>query len=276
MLSVRRLETSEFVTEVIPRVAEREVENNLMLGIARRLVEQTDGAADAVLAAVEARGELVGAVVRTPPRYPVVTRLPEGAARAIAEFFSTLGEVPDGAIGPDAHGHDLTLAFAELRGGRIECASDELVYELTAVLPPAQPPGFARLATVTDVPIVTRYFGEFFREVVLPYPPDPATMAAAVIEQGRALLWDDSGVRSMACTARRTPTGIALAPVYTSPDARGRGYGSAVTAELCQRLLDSGNRFVCLHAERKNEISNRIYRAIGFRHVANLSVWSVH
>ena len=275
MLHVRRLDAAEFAAEVIPKLAEREVENNLLIGIAERALAQTDGGADAVLAVVESHGEILGAVVCTPPRLPVVSRLPGGGAHALAEFFAGLGDLPEGAIGPDAHGQALARELAERRGRSIDLASDELIYELRAVHPPRPPEGFARMATIADVPVLTRYMSEFFREVALPHPPDPVTMAAAVVEQQRALLWDDNGVRSMACTARRTPTGTALAPVYTPPNARRRGYASAVTAELCQRLLDSGNRFVCLHADRKNETSNRIYRTIGFRHVADLNVWTI-
>jgi L-amino acid N-acyltransferase YncA len=275
MLSVRRVEASEFISQVLPVLAEREVENNLIVGLAQRLAGDPDAAATAVLAVVETGGALVGAALRTPPRFPIVTRLPEGAARVLAQFFSRLGDVPDGAIGPEDHGRDLALVFAEQRGGRLERASDEIIYELRAVRPPARPPGSARPATPDDLPVVTEYMAAFFREIALPHPPDPAEHAQRAITESRPLLWDDGGVRSMACRARRTLRGAAIAPVYTPPEARGRGYGSAVTAALCQRLLDAGSKFVCLHADRANKTSNHIYQAIGFEEVCGLGVWSV-
>ena len=275
MFGVRKLEASTFVTEVVPWLSAREVENNVMIGIAQRLARAPETAPGAVLAAVEAHGALVGAVICTPPHFAIVTALPAGAAGHIASFFRELGFTPDGAYGPADHGRNVACAFAEALGRRAEKGSDEILYELVAVRAPARPAGGARLATEDDLPLLTRLIGEFFAELGLPHPPDATTLAERRVASGSALLWEDGEVRALACEARRMTTGAAIAPVYTVPSARGRGYGSAVTAELCQRLLDDGCRFVCLHAERKNPTSNRIYQAIGFRTAGTFNSWIV-
>ncbi|HEY3493432.1 MAG TPA: GNAT family N-acetyltransferase [Polyangiaceae bacterium] len=275
MYDVRRLDVQEFASRVVPFLAEREVEYNLLIGISARLAEQPEDARGAVFAAVEAGGRLVGAVLRTPPQLPIVTRLEPGAARAVARFLASVGDVPDGAIAPEEHGRELARALAELRGGNVELTSDEIVYELTEVRRPRQPSGFARPAAPEDAAIVQEFVAHFFREVELPHPPPPEVLTERILREQTALLWDDGGVRSLACRARYTTTGAAIAPVYTPPEARGRGYASAVTAELCERLLGAGRRFVCLHAERSNPVSNRIYRAIGFREVSTNRVWTL-
>src|SRR5581483_10201146 len=52
-------------------------------------------------------------------------------------------------------------------------------------------------------------------------------------------LWEDAGeVVSLAGWGGRTPNGIRVGPVYTPPELRGRGYATALTAELSQQLLD--------------------------------------
>lgn len=275
MFSVRRLEPDEFSAVVVPFLAASEVENNLMIGLAERIALQPETTPGAVLAAVEARGKIVAATLRTPPNYPVVTALPPGAAAKVAEFFAGLGELPDGAVGPGSHGRELAERFAEQRQRRVELASDEIVYELTTLCEPTRPRGRARHAELAELPIVTRFIAEFFREVALPHSPDPAVFARRILERRAALLWDDSGPVSLACWARHTVTGTAIAPVYTPRESRNRGYASAVTAELCRELLASGRRFVCLHAERGNAASNHVYQSLGFRAVSTINVWTV-
>jgi GNAT superfamily N-acetyltransferase len=275
MFSVKRLEAPEFRAQVVPLLAEHEVEYNLLLGLAMRIAAQPETAPDAVFCVVQKDGVFAGAALRTPPKLPIVTRLPEGAARAVAEFFRSIGDVPDGAIGPGEHGRDVASVFAEWRAGRLELASDELVYELRELREPRSPPGFARTGTTEDAPTVTRFLTEFFAEVALPHPPDPAAQAARVLERNAAWLWDDGGPRALACWARQLTLGAAIAPVYTAPDSRGRGYGTAVTAALCRELFASGRKYVCLHADRNNAASNHVYRSLGFREVSTNQVWTI-
>lgn len=275
MFSVRRLDAADFAAEVIPVLAEREVEHNLMVGLALRIAADPSATPGAVFCAVERNGRLVGAALRTPPKLPIVTRLPAGAARAVAEFFRGIGDVPDGAIGPDEQGRDVAAVFAEWRAGRVELASDEIVYELTELRALPAPPGSSRRATPEDAPVVTRFLAEFVREVMLPQPPDPSQLAARLLRDEAVRLWDDGEPRALACWARHMTRGTAIAPVYTAKDARGRGYGGAITAALCRELFANGRSYVCLHADRNNPASNHVYRKLGFREVSTNNVWTV-
>jgi len=275
MLSVRSLGIREFTREVVPYLLEREVENNLLLGIAEQHAGLPEPASDAVWLALEDDGAIVGAAVRTPPHYVAVSHLPPGAARAVARFFVQLGNVPDGASGPDEHGRDVLVALREELGGLVELRSPETIYELTSVLDIGVTPGSARTATADDLEVVKAYFEAFARELVLPPGMDVAAMAGAHVARGTALLWEDGGPRALACRARKTPTGSAIAPVYTPPESRRRGYGAAVTAALARRLLDAGDRFVCLFADQKNPTANHVYQRVGFRRVGDFNVWKL-
>ena len=66
-----------------------------------------------------------------------------------------------------------------------------------------------------------------------------------------------------------TPNGIRIGPVYTPPDLRGRGYGTAVTAEVSRLLLDRGHRFCFLYTDLANPTSNAIYMRIGYEPVCD-------
>ncbi|NIW24526.1 MAG: GNAT family N-acetyltransferase, partial [Gammaproteobacteria bacterium] len=76
--------------------------------------------------------------------------------------------------------------------------------------------------------------------------------------------WEHGGPCAMVGAGRETPNGVCISAVYTPPQCRRRGYASIATAELSQRLLDSGKRFCCLYTDIDYPTSNAIYHAIGY------------
>jgi predicted GNAT family acetyltransferase len=74
------------------------------------------------------------------------------------------------------------------------------------------------------------------------------------------------------CVAGSTPSPPAAArigPVYTPPDLRRNGYGTALTAELTRRLLAGGCDRCMLYTDLANPTSNAIYTRIGYRPVCD-------
>ena len=71
-----------------------------------------------------------------------------------------------------------------------------------------------------------------------------------------------------------TPNGARIGPIYTPPDQRRRGYGSALTADLTQLQLDRGRRFCFLFTDLANPTSNSIYQQIGYRPVSDSAQWA--
>ena len=68
-----------------------------------------------------------------------------------------------------------------------------------------------------------------------------------------------------------TPTGIRIGPVYTPPESRRRGYGTACTAALSRMLmLERGHRNCFLYTDLANPTSNGIYVAIGYQPVCDM------
>jgi predicted GNAT family acetyltransferase len=86
---------------------------------------------------------------------------------------------------------------------------------------------------------------------------------------GGFVLWDDEGPVSLAGWGGRTPNGVRIGPVYTPPEHRRRGYGSAVTAAASAEQLAAGRRFCFLYTDLANPTSNRIYVAIGYEPVCD-------
>ncbi len=91
------------------------------------------------------------------------------------------------------------------------------------------------------------------------------------------VLWEDEG-RPVSVTGfgSPTPTGIRIGPVYTPPELRGRGYASALVAEVSQAQLDAGRRFCFLYTNLANPTSNKIYVDLGYKRVCDSLQLSFH
>jgi predicted GNAT family acetyltransferase len=94
----------------------------------------------------------------------------------------------------------------------------------------------------------------------------------ARLAAGRALVWEDRGPVSYAGSS--TPAGgvVRIGPVYTPPAHRGRGYASALVAAISQLSLDRGAAACCLYTDLANPTSNRIYLAVGYRPLCDVTL----
>jgi predicted GNAT family acetyltransferase len=61
---------------------------------------------------------------------------------------------------------------------------------------------------------------------------------------------------------------VRVGPVYTPPEQRGRGYGTAATAAATAGILSAGAQ-PCLFTDLSNPTSNSIYQRIGYRAVTD-------
>jgi RimJ/RimL family protein N-acetyltransferase len=125
--------------------------------------------------------------------------------------------------------------------------------------------GRARSVTAEDAPLLMEWAAAFHRETV-PYDPPPTPQGVAkAAASGRYMFWivRDQPV-SMAAVARRLKNTIAIAPVYTPPHLRGRGYAGSVTSAVVERAFAEGKTAVCLYTDMRNPFSNRCYARIGF------------
>jgi predicted GNAT family acetyltransferase len=82
------------------------------------------------------------------------------------------------------------------------------------------------------------------------------------------LLWDDDGPACLVGWSPRELDIVRIAPVYTPPERRGRGYASAAVAEASARLLAEDLDAVILLADRDNPTATGVYRRVGYRPVA--------
>jgi uncharacterized protein len=142
---------------------------------------------------------------------------------------------------------------------------------LTQVESVPQPCGAARVATTDDIAWISQAQHDFVTELDL--PDDAERLRKQVprrIENRQFWIWEDEGAVAFAGWSDAPPDEARVAPVYTPPHARGRGYATALVAAMSKALLDEGRRQLFLITDLANPVSNSIYAKIGYRAQSDL------
>lgn len=252
-----------FLAQAEGFLLENEAENNLPLGIAHSVLRS---GADAFFATVDAGGAPRAAAVWTPPHRVLLGGRHAEAFAALAAHLSRRSLRPAGAMGVAGIVERFAAEYAALAGVHVEIAFRDRLYALARVIWPRPIPGLLRSARDDEAAILADWLFAFAREAGVGAPSRDEALAATRgrIAEGALFVWDDGGPVSMASLSRPTATGIAVTYVYTPDGLRGRGYAKAAVARLSQRALDSGRRSVYLFADLANEVSNHVYRSIGY------------
>jgi predicted GNAT family acetyltransferase len=154
---------------------------------------------------------------------------------------------------------ELTRTGAEVEGQRI--------YEVTEVTMPVGVTGQGRRAETDDRDVVAALLAGFADETGA-LVGDTEAQADQGIAEGRLWVWERHDLPVALAGTSPAAGGVRrVGPVFTPARYRRCGYGSAITAEVSRAVLGGGERCI-LYTELANATSNGIYRAIGYRAVA--------
>ncbi|HEV3188065.1 MAG TPA: GNAT family N-acetyltransferase [Acidimicrobiales bacterium] len=225
-------------------------------------------------------GVVVGAAMRTAPFGLQIGPMPTEAAAKLAGAVAIVDDEFPWLAGSEElvttflesyeHCHSRGSKRTSLRGRM------SLLYELEGLVVP-EVEGNSRVATMDDFELVDQWssdFHYFIEGVAREADERDQAVLIARVNEGALNLWSVRGVVvAMAgrATPVETPSGSVtrVGPVFTPAENRGRGYGSAVTASVCEGLLAQGSR-VMLYADAGNPTSNGVYQRIGFEIVDNV------
>lgn len=214
----------------------------------------------------------VGGAIRTPPHNLVLLR--PVAERAIGTLVAAIDDELTGVVGAVPEVDAFAAAWAALRTLEVRTAFDQRIYALRKVAPPEPVPGAMRLADTADRSLVVDWARAFARETL--HGNDDAARVERSVDARLEVsgagfgLWEVDGLPvSLAGFGGRTPSGIRVGPVYTPPEHRRHGYGTAVTAAVSQLNLDRGRRVCFLYTDLANQTSNAIYQRIGYEPVCD-------
>jgi Predicted acetyltransferase len=204
-----------------------------------------------------------GIAVRSEADYPVSVYGEWPAARC-AELSELFGALPGlrGVSGEQG-------VVAGLAGDRVGRRMAQRLFRLDALVPPDGVPGSAVFAGPAERDLVRAWCYTFLVEAEGVWISESAArrIADRAVDGGHCFLW--SGGTELVSMAARRPViagSARVGPVYTPPEHRGRGYGSAVTAAATRSILDDGAVPV-LFTDLANPTSNKIYQQLGYRPV---------
>ena len=270
-------DAAAFLAEAEPFLLADEPRHNLILGIAGTIRDSPDHYPTRSLWLVRDQGTVAAAALRTPP-YNLILAAPRSGDALAALARGIAADLP-GVVGAEPEAVGFADLWSQQTGLRARTNMRQGIYALEQVQPPSTAPGSGRVATADDRELALRWWIDFGEEV-LHDVGSGRDRAEATLDHRLSspsagiLLWEDGGKPvAFAGWGGPTPNGIRIGPVYTPPELRGRGYATALSAELSQRLLDGrlfagGRRFCFLYTDLANPTSNAIYERIGYRRVA--------
>jgi len=278
-VQLTRHETAgDFLARAGDFLTAREAEHNLILGISSRLQREPILYGEpAYLATVEDEGRVIGVTMRTPPHNLILSEIDDEAAIAVVleDAREVFGTIP-GVVGPKAPVAEFAELWQEATGTEAQLEIAQRCFRAEHVKAPPDVSGAMRVYEGRDRELAVEWMDAFVAEAL--HGPEPESSAEFVDRRtedpdGGLVIWDDGEAVSMAGFGGRTPNGIRIGPVYTPTELRGRGYASALTAALTQRLLDEGRQFCFLFTDLANPTSNSIYQRIGYRPVSDVDLW---
>jgi GNAT superfamily N-acetyltransferase len=227
---------------------------------------------DSLLLSVWEDGIAVGAALQTPP-YPLACNaIPENlitdVAAALVEWRPDLTGVRGGRSSAGAFAD----VWHAITGRATTIGTEERLYRLGTLRPPADVAGAPRAATEDDCGLladwVELFFAEAFGEAQNGAAEEFVVNANHVGH--RFVLWDVDGIPVSMAMLRVPAADVSrIGPVFTPTGRRGHGYGSAVTAAAAALAHRTGTTDVVLFADLANPTSNAIYQRIGFEPVAD-------
>jgi hypothetical protein len=217
-------------------------------------------------ATIEDDGRLLGCAFRTPPYRLGLTTLSDTALAALLVSVAGVYSALPGVSGPEPTANVFAAAWCRMRGGSAIVRVRQRLHSLRVLVPPTRiPNGALRLAADRDATIVHAWAEAFIRDAGV--EGVNAGFFAQLLAARQVYLWDDGGPRCIAAAIRHTAQGSAIGVLYTPPELRSRGYGSATVAALSALLFRGGEKGCYLYADPASTAVNRIVGGIGYQAV---------
>lgn len=173
----------------------------------------------------------------------------------------------------------LCQAFMEAYGGGFQLRSAMDIMVLDELIEPRPCDGAVRKAAETDLDTVVDWMCRFHLEALNETPDDAGIHERYSGRISAGDIWmleaPDGTPAAMAGIARKLAHGVSVNAVYTLPEYRGRAYAQNVVAQICREKLNEGNRYCTLFVDKKNPLSNRAYKKIGFKILEDCSEYKL-
>jgi predicted GNAT family acetyltransferase len=270
---------AEFLDAVGPTLAEHEEAHHLMLGVAEAAAAGRAPNDGLFVVSVDDADGLVLAALMTRDRPLLVASDRADVTSAAALLWNALRAEqlqPRLVIGTVGQIEGVVEQWTRATSGRATLAMRQRAYTLTSLKAIAQTSGRLRVATSSDLDVVSEWISHFESEALANVVPQSSRASAERrIAAGEIHLWCDPEPRTMAASVRPTKRAIAVSSVYTPREWRRQGYATACVAALSKLLLQRGFELCVLYTDLSNPTSNSIYTRIGYRPVRDFLMFEL-
>jgi uncharacterized protein len=214
-------------------------------------------------------GDVTGVVFQSPLSFPAtITPMDAATVESVVDAIADAGKDMPGVGGEAGSAARFAGHWTERHGSAAHPTRGQRIYEVTAVRMPDGVRGTVRRAVQADGPQLVTWLHAFHAETGTTVGDAEAAISHRVAA-GQCWVWDDDGPVSMASVTAPVAGVARVQAVYTPPEHRDHGYGSACVARLSIATLDGGHRCI-LYTDLGNATSNAIYRQLGYRAVAEV------
>jgi predicted GNAT family acetyltransferase len=259
-------------------LADPVVNNVIVTNVRARASGPPAGPAPATYAAVvDESGRVVGAAMRTPPYDIYVSPMPAAGVAPLADAMVASCPDAEGVSGTATEADAFAAAWSRRTGTVPAVVMRQRIYRLDAVTAPVAPPGLWRPGGSAERDQLVDWSIAFDRETGMAVTGDTRRQRGADVDARlaaeRAFVWVDGEPVSYVGTTPPAGGVVRVGPVYTPQRERGHGYASALVAAVSRRALDRGAVACSLYTDLANPTSNRIYMAIGYRPVSDVTMY---
>jgi predicted GNAT family acetyltransferase len=262
----RHADPDTFLAAVAPMQDRGEASASLFAGWAHALKRTPPPPDEHVYLATCIESGGCGAAVQRGESPAIVGQSDAAAAAALAEDLAGDWPALQGVVGALVACEAFARRWRDLTGRPHALRFRLRQHALTAVADVPDAPGAPRVAGEADIPWLVAKQLAFVAEVGIHDSPERIrALLPRCVARGEFRIWDDRRPVALAGFNDAPPDFARIAPVYTLPDCRGRGYATALVASLSRELLARGKRKLFLTTDVANPASNAIYTRIGYR-----------
>lgn len=269
-----------FADRAYPFLEREEAANNIFFGVNGDCLEfPRRYPGDNFFGAIEEHGEVVAALLQTPPHNLILStcRSPEVLEFA-GDVFAGMDRDLPGVLGRPQSAEPFLRALRDAGGAGMDMKMPQRIYQAESADAPTGVYGCYRSASRDDTEILTDWIVEFEAEALGRERDglrrDVANRVGEFVRSDSVAIWEvDGDCVSMAVARGPTPSGIRISYVYTPAEHRRNGYASACVAELTRRQISAGRDFCFLFTDLENPTSNHIYQDIGYEPVCDMNVY---
>lgn len=286
-MNVRQTSNAQtFAEQALPFLRQREADHNLLISLLNQLLVAPRSHQSPRLLSIEVDRDLVGIAMQVGDSPLVLSRMLKPIALgALANHLKRHWHSPELRLrhalpkfsGPKGTAAGLAEALRIQTRLRYGLATAMGIHQLSQLQPLPDIPGGLRAAEERDRPLLEAWCRAFEQESFGELRDDPVRWSDRRLAQQDIYLWEvppvqgspDSSPVSMVGGNAFDEQGGCIGPVYTPPEHRRQGYGTAAVAGLSQQLLDQGCTACYLFTDFANPTTHQIYQTIGYEMVCN-------